>query len=191
VQKVGIIGTAGRKEDKDKMTFQVWKDMQDSVKTLLIAEYPHNRYRLVSGGAAWADHLAVDLLLSGYGLGLTLYLPAEWDSTMVRYQRGPGDKYRDPGQIANYYHGLFSEKMGIDTLAQIEDARDRGAELVYIPGGFHARNLRVGQVDWLICLHWNGAQATKPKGGSLHTWNNSRAQKKTYIALESLQSRIT
>ena len=69
---VGIIGTAGRKEDGVRLTEG---DYRYLVEYIGKAVKPNDV--LISGGAAWADHVAVQLFLDGKAGGLVLHLPAE------------------------------------------------------------------------------------------------------------------
>jgi len=62
---VAIIGTAGRKEDASKMSAAVFERMVVHAETFLhnTCGLPNERVVLVSGGSAWADHVAVKLFL--------------------------------------------------------------------------------------------------------------------------------
>ena len=78
--------------------------------------------RLVSGGAAWADHVAVTLALDGTvdPAALTLHLPAAFED-------GRFDADTRDGGTANHYHRLFYARSGIDGLAEIAEVLRRGA----------------------------------------------------------------
>src|SRR5690606_1280513 len=72
---IAIIGTAGRGDDAAKLGPALFAAMvRDAAER--VAAFPDPR--LVSGGAAWADHVAVKLFLEGKVAGLTLHLPAEF-----------------------------------------------------------------------------------------------------------------
>jgi len=64
---------------------------------------------LVIGGAAWADHIAVNLYNNGAYPNLELYLPCRYDNCSY-YDNGESHWSRNPGKISNYYHKLFSNK---------------------------------------------------------------------------------
>src|SRR5690606_36207825 len=70
---------------------------------------------VVSGGAAWADHLAVVMFLMGHAKKLTLHLPAPFcaDGRFV------GPEGRSSASVANYYHEKFSKIVGFDSMKQI------------------------------------------------------------------------
>jgi hypothetical protein len=172
MRRVGIIGSAGRREDGPKMNKDLFYWMVSKA-----IQLTYRADHLVSGGAAWSDHVAVDLYLSRVVSGLTLYLPCGYDGSQYISNR-----IRDTGSIANYYHGLFSQKMGKNTLLELQEARDMGAELIVIPGGFFARNLEVGKVDLLIAFTWG--EGSEPKdGGTAHTWAHSTAPRKIHIPM--------
>ena len=66
---VAIIGSAGRNEDGAKMNATVF-DAMTAAALRTITDHWHlspQNVRLVSGGAAWADHVAVRLFLDGVG----------------------------------------------------------------------------------------------------------------------------
>lgn len=117
---------------------------------------------LVSGGAAWADHLAVTAFLDGSFDRLVLYGPCEWDDIAIRFED------RDDGRIANHYHSSFSRKIGHDTLKDINEAIARGA--VYVPGkGFKERNSSVAAgVDGLLAFTF-GSGSRVAEGGTADT----------------------
>lgn len=122
---------------------------------------------LVSGGAAWGDHVAVHLYLTREHT-LTLHLPCPWENG--RYQDMSSRDWRtNPGRLANQRHELFQRQTGIDSLQQIQSAIDRGAQ-VCIHSGFHARNTEIAKVKVLVasgCL----------KGGTLDTWKKCKGEK--------------
>jgi hypothetical protein len=198
---ISIIGTAGRKEDQDKMTKSLYMRMYSEALTR-IEGYCKERavsidlVSLVSGGAAWADHLAVSLFLRGNVKFLTLHLPSEFYDN--QFQPTPGADGA-PG-VANYYHQLFGEKMGGSTLKGLQTAFDKGAVKVVTPG-FKNRNRMVAKCDYLIALTWgpfggnytqedsgwrNSTNAGLKDGGTAHTWNESRAPHKTHISLSEI-----
>jgi len=175
--KIAIIGTAGRKEDKDRITkehfiFMV-QDAAQRIKDKLEVE-------LISGGAAWADHVTVVLFLMSYVEGLTLYFPADFDGKFIGT-----DNPKHPANVANYYHRLFSKKCNLDSLRQIQRAIEQGANYEINKKGFRARNLQVGDCDILYAYTFGEGDIPK-EGGTRHTWENSRAKYKIHISLDKL-----
>lgn len=175
--KVSIIGTAGR--DKTKVfSKELFNKMVAAAKYILANL---TDVTLVSGGAAWADHVAVKLFLEGFTSKLILHLPCKWDNGKF-IDNGNFDWRINPGRTANYYHGKFSEVLeqtstGIyfDTLSEIDAAIKKGA-IITVNNGFHARNNLVAQSEYLIAFTWS--QNNSPTdGGTLDTWNKSNGQK--------------
>jgi len=83
---MAVIGTAGRKEDAFKMNASVFEKMVMHAKHTQQKTWklPNNKVILVSGGAAWADHVAVKLFLQGKEdgnpyAGLYIYFPCKLD----------------------------------------------------------------------------------------------------------------
>lgn len=159
-----IIGTAGRDKNMP-MTLALW-DWMLADATSLIAPGSH----LVSGGAAWADHLAVALFLSGHASALTLHLPAPFRNGRFV---GPSSS---AGSASNYYHQLFSRAIGRNTLADIAAV----ASMPNVSGTFEpaapgftamfARNKLVAKSDHMLAYTF-GTGAVPADGGTANTWN--------------------
>ena len=169
-QMIAIIGTAGRDKTKP-MTKALWGAMQRDV----LVRVPKGAH-VCSGGAAWADHLAVFLFLFGHADRITLHLPAP-----MNHARLVG-KYSTAGSVANYYHELFSNSIGRDTLADvIECVRTEKCEGTFEPVGLNmttmfARNQQIAQCGSMIAYTW-GEGAIPANGGTRHTWDHCRGTK--------------
>ena len=177
--RIGIIGTAGRKPYTDMMTLDLYRKMYSHLRLLLLGRGEYNFRILVSGGAAWSDHLAVKAF-NRLTPQLELHLPCSFD-----YQNTRFSDTNPTGRTANYYHELFSKECGFDSLAEIKEAINHPNCMHTVSNGFHARNLLVGKVDLLIAFTW-GEGSIPAGGGTHHTWDNSKAQEKIHIPLESL-----
>jgi len=175
--RISIIGTAGRKEAAPLMTVDLYRLMIKS------AMYQVDKYdtgaegTLVSGGAAWSDHLAISLFKKKIRPSLHLHLPAELDFPNNRFS----EKTRDGG-IANYYHRQFSQKIGVDTLKSICNIVQETYCTYDVSSGFFARNRLVGDCDVLIAYTW-GEGNQPADGGTLNTWKSSYAPIKVHIPL--------
>lgn len=168
--KIAIIGTAGRKEDGAKMTKEIYEKMIYAVRYIIISHFglDISKVTLVSGGAAWADHIAVNLYNYGYVKDLILHLPCEWNNGKY-LDTGSRDWRVNPGKTSNYYHEQFSGKVGVNTLNEIENAKVKGCKLIMDSKGFHNRNNEVSKASYMIALTWG--EGSEPKdGGTLHTW---------------------
>lgn len=191
--KIAIIGTAGRKEDGAKLNKDVYTKMvRDAEQQLITLQEEHvrdkpNGYQynldLVSGGSAWADHIAVSLYLMDLADSLTLYFPCGWHQGS--FEGIEITRNNQTARTANYYHSLFSKKMGKNTLLGIQRAIDKGATYHEISGGFFARNLLVGKVDVLLAYTFGEGEVPKP-GGTKHTWDNSVAGVKIHRSIGDL-----
>lgn len=172
---VGIIGTAGR-DRSPKLCQELYGAAVERVVDLLL---DGRDVQLVSGGAAWMDHIAVSVSRH-YSLPIHLYLPAPWDASRQQYlDTGVRDWKTNPGGTANHYHRVFEDTTGIPSLAEIGELVRSGA--VTVRHGFQARNADVAAVDRLIALTW-GEGPTPMDGGTKHTWDLSTAVK-THVPL--------
>jgi len=179
---IGIIGTAGRKMDINKLSKSIYYKITRHARNL-ISGLTTDEIVLVSGGAAWVDHVSVSLFLSDFAQGLILYLPAMFkDGKYVE-----GDREMDPGSIANYYHGVFSKKMGANTLDGISKAIQKGAQIVVNDKGFHARNIQVANdVDVLLAYTFGEGKEPRADSGTFHTWKNCPATLKIHTCISNL-----
>jgi hypothetical protein len=175
---ISIIGTAGRKADAPRMSWALWLAMVKRAQELL-QTYP-KPWHLQSGGAAWADHVAVSLFLSGTADSLTLHLPASFNSASSEFEGS-----RD-AETSNYYHRLFSRHSTgqRNTMEGITKAIKKGAAVTYSQGFFDRNNL-VGKCDVLIAFTFGSSNDPKD-GGTAHTWHRSSAPIKIHIPLSSL-----
>lgn len=161
----GIIGTAGRGEDLNRMDDETFFIMRASARNIINSLLvPHEQYAVVSGGAAWSDHIAVSLFLRGEAKELTLHFPTDWTT----FGYGGNKKVAD---TANHYHKLFSDvsyQESERSLKEIQIAIEEGAEFT-VSEGFYARNLLVARdADYMIAFTFGDKERLK-EGGTSHT----------------------
>jgi len=164
-----IIGTAGRGDDAKKLNKHYY-DAMCVVAEELLSQFAANNYpvtHVVSGGAAWADHVAVTLFLNKKVKNLRLYLPCEWDNGSFQ-DNGVDDNYKNPGRTLNKYHNAFNRRIHIHSLSQIQIAKGNGAELLPCRGGFFGRNAMVAKSDLLLAMTFGDKQKVKD-GGTANT----------------------
>jgi hypothetical protein len=177
--KLGIIGTAGRKEDGERLKLGHWILMNSVAETLALAL---NVKGFVSGGAAYADHVAVSLYLKyDKKFSLSLHLPAEL--TITGFMQG-FDKY-DAGRTSNYYHELFSKQIGIDSIQELVCAASFCDTTV--SADFKSRNTLVAnEADVLLAFTFGNGSILKD-GGTKDTmekfWVKRDAEEKRLIEL--------
>lgn len=177
---VGIIGTAGRKDDAAKINLEMARFMYKAARDIIRNELKLSpQYiMLVSGGAACADSMAVKLYLAGEAKGLKLELPAKY--TAGRFEEN------ETGKTCNYYHQLFQKSTGLDSLGDIQKAIQQGAVAV-THNGFLTRNLEVAKSNILIAMTFGNEHQLK-QGGTEHTWSHfftSKAKKAYHINLNN------
>lgn len=168
---LGIIGTAGRGPDGDRLKenpayYRMMLCVAQTVSTVIGAR------SLVSGGAALSDHVAVRLFLDGHVNKLTLHLPVPW---IGHGFKETGSKM-DTGRTSNWYHTLFSQVCGIDSLAEIQQAIEQGATIKSGAGGFKERNTDIAnEADVLLAFTFSGKE-TPNDGGTGDTWSKFAAK---------------
>lgn len=177
-RRIALIGTAGR--GQETMTKELWQAMVTDAKSRI-----HPGDELFSGGAAWADHLAVALFLEEHVSSLGLFLPAPMD---VRGAFIGPDK--GAAQASNYYHRKFSEVLGLNTRGQILLAETKGAFVSAEPvgpgfGAFFARNQKVAD-RVTHCLAYTWGEGDEPAdGGTKWTWDRIEGER-IHVSLKGL-----
>jgi len=164
---ITIAGTAGRKEDGPKLNKSLYSAM--CLKTLEIIDSLYldseSKITLVSGGAAWADHIAVLLFLKYPGkLNLDLCLPTNIESEAY-FDDGSIDWVKNPGRTCNCYHRKFGLAVDRRPIRDINKAIELGAK-AQVFDGFYARNATMAQSDMVIALTF-GNNVVK-NGGTKH-----------------------
>jgi len=199
---MAVIGTAGRKEDACKMNAALFSQMM--LRTVDIQHnvfrLPNDRVILVSGGAAWADHVAVKLFLqeamnpdgNPYA-GLHIYFPCKLEriplsssggSSTRAFDNGSWKWQDNPGRTMNHLHDLFGGSLGCRTMNDFSLALAFGAQLHDTSDGFHARNKLVAQrANYMVAFTWSESAVPK-EGGTLHTWNLCKTIYRIHVPLK-------
>lgn len=171
--RVGIIGTAGRDIHSDLLTEELFGRMVMKAKEVIRGNWGLNwkNVDLVSGGAGWSDHVAVELFRSGYGRSLTIYSAHKWDQHHEKFVGNPS------AIISNELHQFFSEKMRRNTLSELNDALHHGAKINSSTNTFYERNSLVAKnIDYLLAFSWS--KGVEPRwGGTCDTWKKCHCTK--------------
>jgi hypothetical protein len=192
--RVAIIGTAGRKGLDAKMSKTLFEYMVQKAESVIVNEWklPWSDVELISGGAAWSDHVAVELFLQQHttNVQLKLFIPCpiviNANNQVAFKDTGSNDWRSNPGRSANWYHGKFAKMLGVpSTVAEIDAAIKLGAVIDSSGKGFYERDLKVGQCDYMLAFSWD--DTTQPtSGGTAHTWKHSTAAHKLHVKLSTL-----
>lgn len=182
---VSIIGTAG-KNYLDKMDLKLYNKMLTQSKFIIenIFNLKPENIILVSGGAAWSDHLVIDLFLESYIKKAKIFMPINWDSTKKQYMES-NHKF-DCGKTSNDLHKKFSQKIGRNSLEDIQNGINKGLEINNKFWGFFNRNTQVAKSDYLIAFSWS-TKGEPNDGGTKDTWNKSISEHKIHVDLNKLQ----
>ena len=162
--KIAVIGTAGRKEDASKLNKEVYEAMyQDLLSRVSLED------TLVSGGAAYADHLAVRAYLDGHVKHLVLHMPFT-------------TKHAKCAQVSMYYYDRMYAVTGINVRADINAAIKKGAEVTTQPdtqnySPMANRNKLVANDGDLLIAYTFGEGDVPKDGGTEITWDMSQGKK--------------
>lgn len=197
---VGIIGSAGRGTDGYFLSSKLFLRMLEISYKICCkySEHPETEIDLFSGGAAFADHVAVKLFLDKKVQGLTLYLPCDYeigkDQCLI-----PFDKYKDreekrpngydpsnPGPTMTKYHKQFSQKCQLNSLKELIEAKEAGAILNTETKGFKQRNTKVAESVQLLIAFTFGEGNVPKDGGTSDTWDKSTKAVRVHIPLKLL-----
>lgn len=143
--KLAIIGTAGRGSEDSILTHEHYTRMLKLATKVLsdICLGDPSKVRIYSGGAAWADHIAVtmtQLCMIPYE-NLTLFTPVPFEGFEFS---GIGSSERTSNTM-NHYHRKFSHKTGHRSLSEIAHVLERGSHIHVGNGNFFERNTKVAQ----------------------------------------------
>ncbi|KAK5583377.1 hypothetical protein RB653_004970 [Dictyostelium firmibasis] len=185
---IGVIGTTGRDKSRP-LTSKHFDYMVDAFEQYINKlkeqhkdKIDPNNITLVSGGAAWADHVAVDYFLKNpTTCKLILYLPCLIVGEKTKQYQF--DTNHAHGLITNGYHTNFSKQIGRDTIQDIIRAQEFGAILDNSAEGFKNRNTCIASSsDFLVAF--TGVSGPAPLGGgTLDTWKKSKSIYRHHISI--------
>lgn len=174
---IAVIGTAGR--DKSiQMSPRHWDFMCNT-----LADELKPGDTLVSGGAAWADHVAVWAFGTGLVKELTLHLPAEFNNA------GFVGDYGSSGNACNYYHELFSRVMGFNSIGHIRQALSHQgvfmSEQPYAKGyaAMATRNRLVADDCTHMVAFTFGEGNIPADGGTKMTWDMAASKERCHVTI--------
>jgi len=173
---VAIIGTAGRSKVPTKTEWaNMLKDAESRVN-------PNDT--VISGGAAFADHIAVRLFLDGKVAKLKLRLPAKIKDGKYVGAKGTA------GGTANFYHEKFSKLLGTNTVAEIEAAIAKGADVSYETEisnkAMFDRNKKVAAESNSMIAYTYGEGTEPADGGTKNTWDTAKYNEKTHVQIDKI-----
>lgn len=179
MNKIAIIGTAGR-DRNPLLTVQLWEKMKAHLQSKL-----HHSDTVVSGGAAWADHLAVHAYLADWCQHLELKLPAPFEDNKFL------GSFKSAGSTATYYHSAFSRAIGENSIIQISRAIEKGASYECEPSlvgvsGMFARNAKIAKSCTSMIAYTFGDGHIPAAGGTKDTWNKVNHGDREHIDLKNL-----
>ena len=116
---------------------------------------------LVSGGRAFAEHVAVQLFLDKKVPHLRIFTSSDYWSNKFGLKFNYGDNRKNFSEMEKQHHYKFDRLTGIDSLNAINMARQRGAEIKYVSRGFHACNALIAKSDFLLAITYGEKDIVK------------------------------
>lgn len=183
-----VIGTAGRHHVAEHTPALYTRMLEHAAEFVQKARaiYPGHTIRLVSGGAAWADHLAVKLFLNKEADALDLHLPATFNREQLQYEPLGNPK---AAATSNKLHHQFSLVTGLDSLSELDAAIRLGATYREYSGFFKRNDAVAARLGLLVAytffpesaVHAQGtpgyasaAAASLTGGGTAYTWDQAQ-----------------
>lgn len=195
MSKLAIIGTAGRGPDGKQLASDPERYLTRMLDAARKVSELTGATELISGGAAWADHVAVLLFLEDpLHYSIELEIPAALVSDGkegCQYDdKGTGDFKNNPGGVSNHYHRLFKRAFAktraewspfIDFDSLHVNALNYGVPdekiTINVGTGFLERNLVVAAKAH-HCLAMTFGEGPRLKdGGTAHTMSNFLAKR--------------
>lgn len=170
-KRIAVIGSAGRGADAAKMTPERFQWMCADFARLVQDELHLSfaEIEVLSGGAAFADHIAVEMARR-HKCDLALFLPAAWDMDATQYvDTGVRDWRTNPGGTSNYYHRVFAQRCQVKSLAELQLVIGRPNTRLVRGNGFFERNNGIAaQADVLVAYTFG--EDAPSSSGTLRTW---------------------
>lgn len=190
--KLAIIGTAGRGPDGKQLATDPERYLTRMLDAARKVSELTGATELISGGAAWADHIAVLLFLENpEHYSIELELPAAFEPDGVggyRYHdKGTHDFKDNPGAVSNHYHKLFTKAVAkvrprFSSFLHFADVEavhvGLAAEVrTNVGTGFLERNLVVAaKAHHCLAMTFGNGRQLKD-GGTAHTMSNFLAKR--------------
>ncbi len=177
--RLAIIGTAGRGDDGKRLASDPERYLDAMMRAACKVVEETGATQLVSGGAAFSDHIAVLLFLEdAVKYSLELELPAK----LVPHQmglcfddKGTRDFKGNAGGVSNHYHRLFRKAFSKTRPAWspfLDFQHANQLATINVGTGFLERNLVVaGKADHCLAMTF-GDKHTLKDGGTAHTMSN-------------------
>lgn len=135
---LAVSGSTGKNEDGDHISPLMYDNAYD---ILIDTMNEAKDFELISGGCAFADHLAVRAFNEGIATKLILSLPAEFSN---KYENS---KF---GKIANHHHDHFNKICNLNSFEEISQAINNGAEVYFCKDFFDRNNVIIDNSNKLI-----------------------------------------
>lgn len=208
---VSIIGTCGavRSTDRNRLTKPIFQLMVEKAKSVLFETWiqnwdlysvEKNPIILISGGAAWADHVTVQVFLDWIKeqkpVKLEIHVPHTVNTETVQFVEGSRNGFSNPGKSANQSFAYFSSQMGRNMIQDFITLQTIPQCTIYThyTGFKHRDRVVAKKSDRMLALTW-GDSTSEPKEGSgtAFTWscfNPSEKSYKIHIPLSTLETTL-
>lgn len=173
--RVGIIGSAGRTtDDRARLSKPGLMDEWVSKVEEYVASQGLTKSKviLVSGGSAYADHVAVMAFLKGGWGGLRLHLPVRFDTTIGKFV-GKTSKEARVAYAINVLHTHMLVATGIKVFQQLKEVHTQANATILTYDGFLERDRAIAyESRYMIAFSGNGGGVPHPHSGTAYTWDH-------------------
>lgn len=180
---IGFIGTAGRGTQYKLFNKENYSFLVDYIHSYFNSAGNTKEIKLFSGGAAFMDHIAVKLFLTGEYGGLELFLPSEFDTKINKYK-----DFIKTGSRSNELHDLMKFQVEFDSLKEIGDAIKKGAKVHQYDDFFKRNNalaLYANTNNAIVYALTFGSGNEPEDGGTEYTWKRLKCTK-IHIPLKTM-----
>lgn len=178
MSKLAIIGTAGRYSDGKQLATDPKRYLMRMLDAAREVSRLTGATELISGGAAWSDHIAVLLFIEDperYSLELELPAALEPNSEggLKYHDKGTRDFKDNPGAVSNHYHHQFNATLAKSRLgSSFVDfflVSSHPKVTINVGTGFLERNLVVAAKAHHCLAMTFGDDRQLKEGGTMHT----------------------
>ncbi len=185
--KISIVGTSGRGNIINNLTKDLFNKMVIYTDNHISNYLKENNLdwknvELISGGAAWSDHIAVKIYKNHLTSSLNIYIPCKWNNDKKQYEDNGKDWRINPGKSSNNYHNKFSKKMEYNTLKELDELKSCFNDDYF---GFHKRDSIVAKCDIMIAFTFSNSSEPE-SGGTKFTWSKCKTSLKYHISINNL-----
>lgn len=206
--RIAIIGSMGSAKHGDKALYtkELWLAMVEKAKSYLFQAWIQDwtlveKVTLISGGSAFADHVAVEVFKhwkeENKPVELQLFLTTPFDKTYSQFDESEelasNNQYMNRGKHTNRSFDYFSKVMERDMIKDFAFVQNMYPNEVHFrlsERGFKDRDRMIARTcSHMLAFTFQEGPAPKPGGGTAYTWSQCfvHSSLKHHVSLLTLQ----